>query len=90
MALAVGQTLKRRDPQNNDWDLITIRGFAESSEIREPVVSPVSFGEAVAVDPTNLLKHYTLEADDPSAEIAARLERLNAPWETPESEVSNA
>lgn len=90
--LELGTRLVRREPLNDDWDLIEVRGWAESSEIREPVVSPVSFGEAIACDPSNLLKHYTLAADDPSAEIEAGLEKIEklSAWETPASEITNA
>ena len=92
MALQVGQHLRRREPLTNDpWNEVVVRGFSEGGELVEPCISPRSFGETVAVDPGTLLKHYTLvAADDPAAEIAAGLEKLKAPWETPASEVTNA
>ena len=91
MALAVGQYLRRREPQGDEYDEVRIVAFAESSEAREPVIAPLSFGEPVAVHPPSLLHHYELVApDDPSAEIAAELARLNdKPWETPVQEVTN-
>lgn len=84
MPLAVGQHLRRREPLDDPFDEVVVRGFSEGGEIREPVVSPVSFGEAVAVDPGNLLRHYTLaDGEDPGADISAGLEKLKAtPWES--------
>lgn len=92
MALELGTRLRRREPLDDPFDEVVVRGFSEGGEIREPVVSPVSFGEAVAVDPGNLLKLYTLATeDDPSAEIAAGLEKIEklSAWETPASEITN-
>jgi len=86
MALHLGQRLRRREPVGDEWDTVIIRGFADSSEAHEPVISPSTFGEAIAVHPPSLLQHYTLAAADdnnPGAEIAAGLAKLNdKPWES--------
>lgn len=86
--LAVGVVYRRREPKDDAWDEIVIRGYAEGGEQVEPVVSPRSFGEPVAVNPDNLLKHYTQALPDPAADVEQVAAKLEA-WQTHPQELTN-
>ena len=86
--LEVGQTYRRREPKGDEWDLVRVRGYAEGGEVVEPVVSPVSFGQPVAVSPDNFLTHYTRTLDDAVSEVEAVAAKLDA-WETEPKELTN-
>lgn len=82
MSLEVGQRLRRREPVNDVWDNVEIRGRFCLGEISEIVVSPsLGFSAPVTATPESLLKIYTIDVDPPT------LPEMKT-WKTPLAEVT--
>jgi len=83
MALEVGQKLRRREPANDCWDEVEIRGQLCVSELTELVVSPsLGFSAPVTATPESLLKIHTLDISG-----APEMPEMKN-WQTPVEEVT--
>lgn len=83
MGLEVGQRLRRREPVNDVWDDVEIRGSFSLGETSELVVSPsLGFSAPVTATPESLLKIYTLDIDG-----APKMPEMRT-WKTPLEEVT--
>jgi hypothetical protein len=65
MTYTIGQIWTRKEPQNDDFDVIEVVGSQrfEKEAPAEVVVRPVPFGDTVSATPESLHAAYTLTKD---------------------------